>query len=146
FRSKEDILGIPNLKLAVIKNSFFADRVKRLVPADFEVVELDSASDYFEGRSVEADGLVMSAESGSAWTMLKPQFAVANPLQGKIQVPIYYLTASDFAFEKFLQNWLALKKADGTYERLYDYWILGVDGDLPAPRWCILRNVLGWKG
>ena len=145
FRSKEDILKIPDLKLAVIKNSFFADRVKRLVPTEFEVVEMNSASEYFDGRDVEADGIVMSAESGSAWTMLRPQFAVANPLQGEIQVPIYYLTASDFAFEKFLKNWLALKKADGTYGRLYDYWILGIDASSPVPRWCILRDVLGWQ-
>ena len=106
---------------------------------------MNSASEYFDGRDVEADGIVMSAESGSAWTMLRPQFAGANPLQGEIQVPIYYLTASDFAFEKFLKNWLALKKPDGTYTRLYDYWILGIDASSPVPRWCILRDVLGWQ-
>ncbi len=145
FRSKEEILKIPDLKLAVLKNSFFADRVKRLVSNEFEVIELNSASEYFNGRNVGADGLVISAESGAAWTMLQPHFSVANPLQGKMQIPIYYLTASDFAFEAFLKNWLALKKADGTYNRLYDYWILGMDESLAEPRWCILRNVLGWK-
>lgn len=145
FRSKEAILKIPDLKLAVIEDSFFADRVERLVPTEFEIVQLNSASEYFDGRYAEVGGLVISAESGSAWTMMRPHFAVTNPLQGEVQIPIYYLTASDFAFEKFLQNWLALKKADGTYKRLYDYWILGIDSSLPTPRWCILRDVLGWK-
>jgi proton glutamate symport protein len=54
------------------------------------------------------------------------------------------LTANDSEFEKFLQNWLTLKRSDGTYQQLYDYWILGQDEKDQKPRWCILRDVLHW--
>ena len=38
----------------------------------------------------------------------------------------------------------ALKKKDGTIDDLYDYWILGKDPKEKEPRWCVLRDVLGW--
>ncbi len=110
-----------------------------------ELIELDSASEYFSGRHVEADGLVISAESGSAWTLRQPEFTVANPLKGRIRVPLYYLTAHDSEFEQFLQNWLTLKRSDDTYEQLYEFWILGQDKQSKKRRWCILRDVLGWS-
>ena len=71
-------------------------------------------------------------------------FTVANPLQGEIRLPVYYLTAADEEFKQFLQNWLTLKRADGTYQNLYQYWILGQDKQVQRPRWCVLHNVLSW--
>ena len=44
----------------------------------------------------------------------------------------------------FLGHWISLKKRDGTIEGLYDYWILGKTAGPVKPRWCILRDVLGW--
>ena len=144
FRSTEEILEIDGLKLGVIKDSFFAERAPRVLPDNVAIVELNSAQEFFEGGYRDIDGLVMSAESGSAWTLRYPQFTVANPLQGRIRVPLYYVTAADLEFETFLQNWLTLKKSDGTYSELYDYWILGQDNQEKTPRWSIIRNVLGW--
>ena len=144
FRDRDTILAIPNLKLAVVKNGFFAERVSKVLPDQMEIVYLDSAAEYFEGRHREVHGLVINAESGSAWTMRFPNFTVTNPLKGSIRVPLYYMTAADPRFEDFLQNWMTLKKSDGTYRRLYDYWILGRDEESKTQRWCILRNVLGW--
>ncbi len=144
FRTRDSILSIPDLKLAVIKNSYFADRAPRVLPKNVELIELDSASEYFDGTFAKSSGLVISAESGSAWTLRYPQFTVANPLQSRVKVPLYYLTANDSEFQLFLQNWLTLRRSDGVYQQLYDYWILGEDNQKPKPRWCILRNVLGW--
>jgi hypothetical protein len=47
---------------------------------------------------------------------------------------------------RFLSTWIELKKRDGTIQALYDHWILGKDAKAKAPRWSILRNVLGWEG
>ena len=118
----------------------------RILPgkSDVEIIELESASEYFDGQHNDVDCLVISAEAGSAWTLRRPEFAVVNPLDSQIKVPLYYLTAADLEFETFLQNWLTLKRADGTYDQLYEYWILGVEPESHRPRWCILRDVLGW--
>ena len=146
FRSRDTIKNIPDLKLAVIKGSYFAERAAKVFQdkQDIQIVELDSAADYFDGKHTDVNGLVISAESGSAWTLRHPRYTVANPLQGQIRVPLYYLTATDTEFEQFLQNWLTLKRSDGTQQQLYDYWILGQDKQTQTPRWSILRDVLGW--
>jgi ABC-type amino acid transport substrate-binding protein len=144
FRTRNEILKIHDLKLATVKNSFFADRAPRVLPENVQLIELESASEYFEDKHREANGLVISAESGSAWTLRYPQFSVTNPLASRIRVPLYYLTANDTEFQKFLQNWQTLKRSDGTYQQLYDYWILGLDNQSQDPRWCILRDVLHW--
>ena len=31
-----------------------------------------------------------------------------------------------------------------SYNRAYDYWILGVGAEEEKPRWSVVRNVLGW--
>jgi Na+/H+-dicarboxylate symporter/ABC-type amino acid transport substrate-binding protein len=146
FRSRDAIEKIPDLKLAVIKGSFFAERAPKVFQGkqDIRIVELDSAAEYFSAGHAEVDGLVISAESGSAWTLRYPGFAVANPLLGRVRVPLYYLTAADTDFEQFLQNWLTLKRADGTYQQLYEYWILGREVQTRTPRWSVLRDLLGW--
>lgn len=146
FRDVDAIKEMRDLRIGVIKGTFFAERAPLVFPdkRDFEIVQLDSAAEYFEGRHAEMDGVVMEAEAGSAWTLLYPEFAVANPLRGEIKVPLYYLTATDRDFQRFLQNWMTLKRADGTYDRLFKHWILGQDDQPQKPRWCVIRDVLKW--
>ncbi|MFN3151306.1 cation:dicarboxylate symporter family transporter [Bremerella sp.] len=144
FRDIETILKMPRLKLAAVKNSYFAELARKDFPANIEVVELDTVHEYFESRFSEVDGLVISAESGSTWTLLYPNFAVTNPLGGRNKVPLYYLSDNDTEFDQFLEDWLRLKRADGTYQLLYDYWILGEEKRPKQPRWCVIRDVLEW--
>ena len=73
-----------------------------------------------------------------------PQFTVVKPSDLDVRVPSYYFVADESQFEEFMENSLALKRRDGTIRRLYDYWILGEDDEDPAPRWCIVRDVLHW--
>ena len=144
FESVEDILDQPQVRLAAIKGTYFANYARRALPEKVEIIEVESAVDYFDRAYKKTDGLVISAESGAAWTIRRPRFSVANPLRGEVKVPLYYVTATDFDFELFLQNWLTLKKSSGTLQILYDYWILGRSIEKDQPRWCIARDVLHW--
>jgi hypothetical protein len=47
-------------------------------------------------------------------------------------------------FAEFVNYWLDLKKADGFEQRQRDYWIDRLPAPDPAPRWSILRNILGF--
>lgn len=144
FRDVETMLKMPKVTLAAVKNSYFAELAKKDFPKNIEVVEIETVNEYFDGRYKEVDALVISAESGSTWTLLYPHFAVTNPLNGRNRVPLYYLSNNDTEFDQFLEDWLRLKRADGTYQLLYDYWILGEEKRPRQPRWSVLRNVLGW--
>ncbi len=131
------------LTVAVVRGGFLAYELRKNLP-DTRIVELDSERDFFRGQAPQCEVLVTSAETGSAWTLLYPQYSVVNPLEKPIRIPLYYAIAPDTRFRKFLEVWLKLKQRDGTTEQLYDYWVLGLRVLPDEPRWCIMRDVLGW--
>ena len=133
-----------SLKIGVVTASFFAIGIGEYLP-QAQIVELSSKSQFFEDPPQRMDGLVTSAESGFAWTLLYPQYTVINPLQRQVSIPLVYPLAGDNRqLEEFLEHWIELKKQDGTIENLYDYWILGRGTQEKAPRWSIIRDVLHW--
>jgi hypothetical protein len=86
----------------------------------------------------------ISAEAGSAWTILYPRYAVAIP-EPHITKPVALAMAQgDQQFLDFINAWLALKKTKGSIDQLYDKWILGKVDTQKAPRWSVIRNVLHW--
>ena len=44
----------------------------------------------------------------------------------------------------FVNQWIELKRKDGTLDAVYKYWILGQNAEPHRPRWSIIRNVLHW--
>ena len=85
------------------------------------------------------------AEAGSAWTLIYPGYSVVIPRDLRGWVPLVYaLPRNDPTFQHFMNHWIELTRRDGTIDRLYDYWILGRQERARAPRWSIIRNVLGW--
>ncbi len=131
------------LTIAVVRDGFLAYELRKHMP-DARIVELESERDFFIGKAPQCEILVTSAETGSAWTLLYPQYSVVNPLDHPVRIPLYYVIAPDTRFRKFLEVWLKLKQRDGTTEQLYDYWVLGQRVLPEQPRWCIIRDVLGW--
>jgi len=43
-----------------------------------------------------------------------------------------------------VDGWIEMAKRDGTIDRPYAHWILGEESRDVSPRWCVLRDVLGW--
>ena len=88
--------------------------------------------------------MVWSAEIGSAWTLLYPDFSVV-PIRPITQLPLAYAVAPREAeLAEYLSRWLEVFKGTSVDERLYDHWILGKTATPKTPRWSVLRNVLGW--
>ena len=93
----------------------------------------------------DADAIALPAERGSAWTLRYPQYSVVVPAPGAIQIPLAFALPKDEpALGAFVDTWITLKRADGTFDDLYRYWILGQDPARPVPRWSVIRNVLHW--
>ncbi|MEQ8856427.1 cation:dicarboxylase symporter family transporter [Gimesia sp.] len=143
FLEFEKLRHSPDLKIAVVANSFFDEKAHTFFP-NASFVSINSEEDFFEEKADGADLLVTSAEAGAAWTLLYPEFSVINPLKKNVKVPMYYLGAHDIEFEEFMEVWLELKKKEGIFEELYNYWILGKDNKDAEPRWSIIRDVLQW--
>jgi ABC-type amino acid transport substrate-binding protein len=56
-----------------------AKNVKRYLP-NTKIVLLETYSDFFKDNPKDVDALVISAEAGSAWTILYPAYSVVVPV------------------------------------------------------------------
>ena len=62
-----------------------------------------------------------------------------------MKVPLAYpLTPHDSDWASLVNNWIELKRRDGTLDALYRHWILGESPERQHRRWSIIRNVLHW--
>jgi len=96
-------------------------------------------------KGKDLDALLFTAEAGSAWTLLYPDYMVVVPHPDIIAVPLAYpLAYGNQEMADYMNIWIELKKKDKTIENLYNYWILGQGATKKEPRWSVIRNVLHW--
>ena len=145
FSTWSGIRARSNLRLGIPAVNYYVEKVDAGLP-NAALTPFWSVEAMFGGSTAgELDGLVLTAERGSAWTLLHPEYSVVVPTPGLIKVPLAYPIAKhDAAFAAFIDAWIELKKKDGTIQRLYEYWILGRNATPAPPRWSIIRNVLHW--
>ena len=144
FTSWEDIGSQQNLKMGILKTPYYNTLVRRILPQT-ELIPLTSARQFFRNTGEDLHALVYSAEAGSAWTLIYPEYSVAVPRPDPVLVPLAYpMPLGEQGMEAFLNTWIALKKKDKTIKALYDHWILGKSAEKKTPRWSIIRDVLHW--
>jgi len=134
----------PATTIAIPPLRYYQEEIRQRLPrAELRVVTDLPA--FLAQPDLPVDAIVMTAERGSAWTLLYPQFTVVVPEPGLIKVPLAYpISRHDEAFASFINTWIDLKRKDGTIDALYNYWVLGRDAAPPRPRWSVIRNVLHW--
>jgi len=127
---------------------YYEAKLKEYVP-QAKIVRFKSMEAFFEDAGQnegeeKADALLVTAEVGSAWSLINPQYSVVI-LQPLVAVPVAYpMAEGDRELADYINAWLGLKQKDQTIARLFDYWIQGKDADGGQPRWSIIRDVLGW--
>lgn len=144
FSNRQDLLKQESLRIGLIKDPYILDLVRSYLP-QAKLVQLQSPRDFFRKKKGDLDALLFTAEAGSAWTLLYPEYTVVVPQPDTISIPLAYaIPRGDRQFSDFLNSWLALKKTDGTIEKLFNHWILGEGAKETKPRWSVIRNVLHW--
>jgi Na+/H+-dicarboxylate symporter len=142
FKTWEEIDELPGFRIGVPSKELVS-HAQQFLP-ETEIVELDSYEQFFTGNAENVTTIAISAEAGSAWTILYPRYAVAIP-EPHITRPVAIAMAQgDQQFLDFIDAWLGLKKTEGTLDQLYDKWILGKVGKQKEPRWSVIRNLLHW--
>ncbi len=150
FATTRAIRGLDKVRVGVHR-SLAGEEIVRSAMSGYRNVEfvvLDTYRDFFEQQGVGEglDALYTGAESGSAWTLLYPDFQVVTPWSDDYTIPLVYPYSGDEdnEMDEFIDHWVLLKQHDGTTERAYEHWILGKGGEKQTPRWSVIRNVLGW--
>jgi hypothetical protein len=110
-----------------------------------EIVPIDNLNDMFKPRDPPLDAFLITAERGSAYTLLHPAYSVAVPKPRPFKVPLAYVIADrDLAMTSMINTWIDQKRKDGTIDELFAYWVLGRDDAPRQPRWSVIRDVLHW--
>jgi Na+/H+-dicarboxylate symporter len=143
FSTRKAVKALAPLRLGVPRASYYINKVRAYLP-QAELIEIDSPRSFLR-KELDVDAIVFSAEAGSAWCLIYPEFNVAVPHPDVLQVPFGLPVArGNGEMIAFLNGWIELKRRDGTLERLFDYWMRGVDQERRAPRWSVIRDVLHW--
>ncbi|MHC4211927.1 MAG: cation:dicarboxylate symporter family transporter [Planctomycetota bacterium] len=145
FRNVNILQRQRGIKIGLYKGTFNQEKIQKILP-NVEIVQFNTADEFFEGNlGNELDGVIVTAERGSAWCLRYPEYSVAIPRPDIMSIPLSYVVPEgDQKMLKFMNTWIDLKKKDKTVEKLYNYWILGHEAEKKQPRWCIIRNVLKW--
>jgi ABC-type amino acid transport substrate-binding protein len=144
FGTNEKLRSLENIRIAAVNLPYYSRFVERNLPS-VEVVELDSAREFFTSEDQDFDALLFSAEAGSAWTLLYPRFTVVVPKPRTVTAPMALGLPRDAPLlYDFVETWLTLQRESGVIEKLESYWILGTGAEPSEPRWSVIRNLLGW--
>lgn len=142
FQSKENIQKMDSLRIGC-SSPYFSEKFKRYLP-DASIVNLSSPRSYLKGKQKDLDGFLVSAEAGSAWTIIFPSYSVVVPDNTLIKIPCAYPMVDDAGWIQFVNTWLELKSKDGTQDRLFKHWIEGQGANLKTARWSVAKDVLHW--
>jgi ABC-type amino acid transport substrate-binding protein len=144
FTEWSSIRAMGPLRIGVPRAPYYVRRLREEL-RDVEIVEIDGLDEMFVRRDPPIDAFVMTAERGSAYTLLHPAYSVVIPRSRPFKVPLGYVIAGrDVAMTAMVNTWIEQKRKDGTIADLFSYWILGQNSAPPRPRWSIMRNVFGW--
>lgn len=138
--------GLKSIRVADMTHAHpdYIQYVQRFLP-QAEIIPAISAEQFFSDRDNRFDATLTTAERGSAWSLLYPNYTVVLPRPDIMKVPLAYAISYRYpAFAEFISTWVRLKKMDGSVNRLKDYWIYGKNAVPSQPRWSIIRNVLHW--
>jgi Na+/H+-dicarboxylate symporter len=112
----------------------------------YELVEIERLDPAFESEKGRLDAVLVIAEEGMAWSLVRPEYSVVIPKDHVLRRPLAYAMRPDAGeLAEFVNEWLVLQKARGGIDSAYNFWILGNGAEERPPRWSIERNVLGWK-
>jgi len=144
FSSRKNLQSLKEVTIAVHESNLIKKKLKEYLP-NAKIINITSIRDFFEKNDENIDAIFMNAEQGSTWTLLYPEYQVTIPKPDISKLSMGYPVAeNDSDFADFLSQWVNLNKKKLDYKKIYDHWILGLTSTKKNPRWCIIRDVLGW--
>ncbi len=143
FAKLEAVQRIPDLDILVPRDRHYLEFAKDNFP-NANLIPIDSPRAFFKDEYDNDAVMLGSAETGSAWTLLFPEYGVAIPGGLSVKAPAAIaLPEGDADFATYINTWLLLSEKNGFIKQLFDYWILGEEFRPGEPRWSIMNNVLG---
>lgn len=143
FANLKQLAARERLRIGAFPGTRYRRDLGRILP-NAEIVTVTSPRPFFRGE-LDVDALLLSAEEAAAWTLVYPQYSVAVPLPDWKAPLVVAMDPSSSTLHGYVDAWLEMAVRDGTVDRFFSYWIMGEDPpERRAPRWSLIRDVLGW--
>ncbi len=108
-----------------------------------KIEQIYGLDEFFNDKdSSEYDAYLTSAERASILTITHPGYKVVNPLPYHIKNALVFPLASSTIWKRYIDNWIELRKKDGTIQRLYSQWILGREYKKKEKAWSVWDNII----
>src|SRR5262245_48364400 len=142
FRTRDQILAMPNVRIGVFNDPVLIPRLARIVP-DAEVVVVPDYSVLPDFSKIDA--AIWTLEQAETLARAHPGITAVVPKDFGSPFLFTYLMPPDAGeLANFVNYWLELRRADGFRDQQFDYWIKGLPRASAEPRWSVIRNVLHW--
>jgi ABC-type amino acid transport substrate-binding protein len=126
-----------------IRNEIAQDYVTYFPNAGiYDIDNYDSLFSESYTDSLQIDALLTSAERASAWTVFHPDYKVVNPLPYHMYNSLVFPLANDYVWRNYINRWIDFRKNDGTFERIYQQWILGNEFRQKEEYWSLYQDLL----
>ena len=144
LKNYENAINMDTIRVAYSSRPEFIKLMQSFLPQT-KAIKVAEASEYFEGDTLVADGLLTSAQSGAYYTLLHPEFKIVNPFPEPVVIPVVYPVGYESnEFVEYVNNWIILAIKQGKVDKLYDHWILGKQVTKPKKNWSVIKDVLHW--
>lgn len=104
--------------------------------------DMEKETDSSRTDSIFIDAHLTSAERAASVTIFKTGYKVVNPLPYHINNALVFPLARDNIWRGYVNKWIDFRKQDGTFDRIYDQWILGNPYEKESQKWNILKDVI----
>jgi ABC-type amino acid transport substrate-binding protein len=144
FSRGDELRARRDLRLAIPNDPYYIGRLGRYFP-NAELVPVDDVKEFLDDDTDRFDAMLIAAEVGAWWSLLRPEFSVTVPQPPIQELPLAFsLPLGETEWQTTVNAWIELKRSDDTVRQLYEHWILGQGAERQQPRWSVIRNVLGW--
>ena len=103
---------------------------------------IDKEIDSSRIDTIVIDAHLTSAERAASVTVFNTGFKVVNPLPYHINNALVFPIARDEIWRGYINKWIDFRKQDGTFDKIYDQWILGQPYKEKVKKWNILDDVI----
>ena len=143
FLSRAAIEAQTELTVGVFDDPILRPLAARLFP-QAEIVVLASYDDLPDHP--EVDAAIWTLEQAKSWAEPRHDYTAVVPKDLSSPFLIAYMLPKDAVqFTQFLNYWMRLQSANGFNERMEHHWLDDKPELKQAPRWSIVKDVLGWE-
>ena len=145
YATIEQVRALTDVTIGVVQgDDAFLRRLQTALP-QVKIEHIESPRPFLRGNQTGVDAVLYSAEGGSAWTLIYPDYSIVVPQPANARLPAGFIVPrNDDDWAIYVDEWMNMNRMDGGVDRLFDHWIQGQGAEPTEPRWSVIRDVLGW--